>query len=72
MPSTNQNQGQAERPFVYTKPAPKSESYAVPNGKFLSTYFGPTTGNPSGWVDRPFIETALPEKANGKSGKSSK
>ncbi|KAI0137666.1 hypothetical protein F4776DRAFT_622920 [Hypoxylon sp. NC0597] len=50
----SQSQGQGKRPS--TKPVPKSESYALPNGKERSTYPRPMT-NPSGYQDRPFVYT---------------
>ncbi|KAL7620794.1 hypothetical protein AAE478_009792 [Parahypoxylon ruwenzoriense] len=66
--STNQNQGQGERPFVYVKPPLKSQSYALPDGKARSTYTGAAVPNPTGAVGRPFVWTG--GSATGNSGGS--
>ncbi|OTA68428.1 hypothetical protein K449DRAFT_429279 [Hypoxylon sp. EC38] len=52
--SSSQSQGQQRS--ASTKRVPKSESYALPNGKERSTYPHAMT-NPSGYQDRPFVYT---------------
>lgn len=54
----NQEQGQGEKPV---KPVPKSQAYANPNGKLLSTYSG-SSKNPSGYVDRPILKPRPSER----------
>lgn len=59
MPNTSsQGQGQSKK----AKKPLKCETYPNPNGKFLSTYLPAYVPNPSGYVDRPFVETSELEK----------